>query len=373
MDRYSHCTGTITLSAAVSALIVSRPRLGGVSMQMKSYSPRIGSSAFSSERSRPIIVDIAISAPARSIDAHAMSTSRRRITSRIEMWWTSTSYIDFCNVSGSMPCDIVRLPCGSMSQHRTRCPSSTKATARFSVVVVLATPPFWLAKAITRAVGVTAGSGGSGNSYAHLFGGGARNPPPNARRRAESFAEREAARGILRRTSPRALQLRWPIVVRLLDKRLIFVTGKGGVGKSTVAAALGVLAARHGLRTVIAELSSQHRIQRLFDRYGPGFEELQLAPGLFTISIDPEHAMDEYLQVKVGALGHVLASSRLFQTLAMATPGMRELLSIGKVWELAQLHRRTEGGATYDLVIVDAPATGHGMGLLRTPRTFADI
>ena len=160
---------------------------------------------------------------------------------------------------------------------------------------------------------------------------------------------------------------------RLLDKRLIFVTGKGGVGKSTVAAVLGVLGARHGLRTMVAELSSQQRVQRVFNRYGQRFEEIQLAPGLFTISIDPEHAMNEYLEVKVGPLGHALASSRLFQTFAMATPGMRELLTIGKVWELAQFHRRTEGAAPYDLVIVDAPATGHGMGLLRTPRTFAEI
>src|SRR5437016_6606629 len=83
--------------------------------------------------------------------------------------------------------------------------------------------------------------------------------------------------------------------------------------------------------------------------------------------------MDEYLQVKAGAVGHALGSSRLFQAFAMATPGMRELLSIGKVWELAQLNRRTRGAAPYDLVIVDAPATGHGVGVLRTPRTFADI
>ncbi len=136
---------------------------------------------------------------------------------------------------------------------------------------------------------------------------------------------------------------------------------------------LGVLGARHGLRTMVAELSSQQRVQGLFDRYGEQFEEVQLAPRLFTISIDPEHAMDEYLRVKVGALGHALAGSRLFQTFAMATPGMRELLTIGKVWELAQLHRRTRGASPYDLVIVDAPATGHGLGLLRTPRTFADI
>jgi anion-transporting ArsA/GET3 family ATPase len=162
-------------------------------------------------------------------------------------------------------------------------------------------------------------------------------------------------------------------VPTLLDKRLIFVTGKGGVGKSTVAAALGMLSAGRGQRTMIAELSSQQRVQRVFNRYGPGFEEIQLAPGLFTISIDPEHAMDEYLQVKAGVLGHALAASKLFQTFAMATPGMRELLSIGKVWELAQLHRRTDGATAYDVVIVDAPATGHGVGLLRTPRTFADI
>jgi anion-transporting ArsA/GET3 family ATPase len=162
-------------------------------------------------------------------------------------------------------------------------------------------------------------------------------------------------------------------VAKLLDKRLIFVTGKGGVGKSTLAAALGVLGARHGLRTMVAELSSQQRVQGLFDRYGEQFEEVQLASRLFTISIDPEHAMDEYLRVKVGALGHALSGSRLFQAFAMATPGMRELLTIGKVWELAQLHRRTRGASPYDLVIVDAPATGHGLGLLRTPRTFADI
>ena len=161
----------------------------------------------------------------------------------------------------------------------------------------------------------------------------------------------------------------------LLDKRLVFVTGKGGVGKSTVATALGLLAARQGLRTIVAELASQERVQGVFAENSAGeqFRELELAPGLFTISIDPQHAMEEYLRVKAGPFGQMLGSSRLFQAFAMATPGMRELLSIGKVWELAQLDRRTRGAAPYDLVIVDAPATGHGVGLLRTPRTFAEI
>jgi anion-transporting ArsA/GET3 family ATPase len=162
-------------------------------------------------------------------------------------------------------------------------------------------------------------------------------------------------------------------VPELLDRRLIFVTGKGGVGKSTVAIALGVLAARRGMRTVVAELASQDRVQATFDQRGGLFEEVRVSERLFTISIDPESAMEEYLRVKTGPLGQALGSSKLFQAFAMATPGMRELLSIGKVWELAQLERRTSGASPYDLVVVDSPAAGHGIGILRTPRTFAEI
>lgn len=160
---------------------------------------------------------------------------------------------------------------------------------------------------------------------------------------------------------------------RLLDKRLVFVTGKGGVGKSTVATALGMVAARRGRRTIVAELASQQRVADSFDQSGEQFAEVALDDGLFAISIDPESAMEEYLRVKVGAVGQLLSSSRLFQAFAMATPGMRELLSIGKVWELAQWQRRTAGAERYDFVVVDAPATGHGVGILRTPRTFAEI
>ncbi|HWD85176.1 MAG TPA: ArsA family ATPase [Solirubrobacteraceae bacterium] len=163
----------------------------------------------------------------------------------------------------------------------------------------------------------------------------------------------------------------------LLQRRLIFVTGKGGVGKSTVAVALGLVAARRGLRTIVAELSGSDRLQQLFEPASVNgdhpYEEVELVPGLFTISVDPQHAMEEYLRVKTGPVGQALGSTRLFQAFAMATPGMRELLSIGKVWELAQFERRTRDAAPYDLVIVDAPATGHGVGILRTPRTFAEI
>jgi anion-transporting ArsA/GET3 family ATPase len=159
----------------------------------------------------------------------------------------------------------------------------------------------------------------------------------------------------------------------LLERRLIFVTGKGGVGKSTVATALGLLAARRGLRTIVAELASQDRVRQAFGLGGETFEEVQVGERLFTISVDPQRAMEEYLRVKTGAVGQALGSSRLFHAFAMATPGMRELLSVGKVWELSQHERRTDGADTYDLVIVDSPAAGHGVGILRTPRTFAEI
>jgi anion-transporting ArsA/GET3 family ATPase len=147
------------------------------------------------------------------------------------------------------------------------------------------------------------------------------------------------------------------------------------VGKSTVAAALGLAAAARGLRTIVAEVSARDDISRtLAGGQTATFAERTIADGLSHISIDPEQAMEEYLvdQLPVRALADVLTASRAFTYLAAATPGMRELLTVGKVWELAQDARRTPGARPYDLVVLDAPATGHGVAVLRAPRTFAD-
>ena len=160
----------------------------------------------------------------------------------------------------------------------------------------------------------------------------------------------------------------------LLAKRLLVVTGKGGVGKTTVAAALGLVAARAGKRTIVAEVARRSDVASAFDREGSEpFDEVELADNLFHISIDPQDALEEYLrdQLPSGAVAQVLIRSRIFAMVAAATPGMRELLTVGKLWELAQLDRRTPGADAYDLVIVDAPATGHGVAILKAPRTFA--
>jgi anion-transporting ArsA/GET3 family ATPase len=90
----------------------------------------------------------------------------------------------------------------------------------------------------------------------------------------------------------------------MLEKRLLFVTGKGGVGKSTVAASLGLAAAARGKRTIVCEIGSQEYTSRLFHRAQVGFHEVQLDENLWTISIDPDESMREYvlLQLKVRAM-----------------------------------------------------------------------
>ena len=160
----------------------------------------------------------------------------------------------------------------------------------------------------------------------------------------------------------------------ILDKRLVFVTGKGGVGKTAVAAALGMVAARRGRRTIVAEVAMRDDVHRALAGSGGGWRESSIGDGLYALSVDPERAMREYLDDQLaGPLSDLLAASRIFTYLAAATPGMRELLTVGKLWELAQDERRTPGAEPYDLVVVDAPATGHGLALLDAPRTFASV
>ena len=158
----------------------------------------------------------------------------------------------------------------------------------------------------------------------------------------------------------------------LLSRRLIYVLGKGGVGRTTVAAALGLLSSRRGARTIVAELSGRGELARLF---GHEVErgEVEIAPRLWAIQIDTATALDEYLagHLPLRMLADLVGATRLIGYLAAATPGLRELLNAGKVWELAQTERRVPDASPYDLVIVDAPASGHALALLTAPQSFA--
>jgi anion-transporting ArsA/GET3 family ATPase len=159
----------------------------------------------------------------------------------------------------------------------------------------------------------------------------------------------------------------------LLDRQLLVITGKGGVGKSTMSAAIGLRAAGEGRRTVVVELGEQSRLTELFGaRLGEPGQPVQLERNLSSISIDPDQALLEWLQALGGRVsGRLLASSGTFQYFAAAAPGAREIVSMMKIWRLTRGGRRRQ--QSYDLVVLDAPATGHALGLLASPRTFAAI
>jgi anion-transporting ArsA/GET3 family ATPase len=174
----------------------------------------------------------------------------------------------------------------------------------------------------------------------------------------------------------------------LLERKLIVVTGKGGTGKTTVACALGLLGAQSGLRTIVVELGDKHRLPTLFGHAETPESgvEMELEPSLWSISIDPDRALLEWLRTLAGRLSaRMLAASSTFHYFAAAAPGAKELVSMVKVRRLLEGGGAGRSGSTdpqrdsrqregaYDLVILDAPATGHALAMLRSPQTFAAI
>ena len=141
----------------------------------------------------------------------------------------------------------------------------------------------------------------------------------------------------------------------VLEKDLIYVTGKGGTGKTTVAAALGRAAAASGRRTLVCDLTGARRAGRF-----------RLATHLWALSVDPHAALIEWLRSQPGGAlaAPVLGRSTAFTRFVDAAPGAKELVTIGKVVDLT---------AGYDLVIVDGPSTGHALGMLAAPQTVARV
>ena len=159
----------------------------------------------------------------------------------------------------------------------------------------------------------------------------------------------------------------------LLDRRLLFVTGKGGVGKTTIAAALGQLSASQGRRTLLCEVDAKGNLAGAFETGPTGFKEREIAPGLWAMSMDTEASLREYLKVqaKVPVFGRIGPMARAFDFVATAAPGVKEILTVGKVcWELRE---SLAGRADWDLIVVDAAATGHVISQLDAPGAIQEL
>jgi anion-transporting ArsA/GET3 family ATPase len=154
----------------------------------------------------------------------------------------------------------------------------------------------------------------------------------------------------------------------ILERRLHFVVGKGGVGKTTVAAALALLFARRGARTLAVEMEAGGRLAALLgEREAQGYAPRPLGPGLHVLGVDGRAALEEYLGlvIPVKRLLATIFASKVYQYFVAAAPGLKELMSVGKIWYEAT--RLVDGRPAWDAIVVDAPATGHSLQYLRMP------
>lgn len=156
------------------------------------------------------------------------------------------------------------------------------------------------------------------------------------------------------------------ILQEILERRLLIIAGKGGAGKTTIAAAMGVLAARHSLRVLIAEVEGKGSLSSMLGADALGSEPLELRPDLFAMNISPEEALEEYfdVQLHMRVIAKPLVSSQLVYYVTHAAPGLRDILILGKLWYAAT--RRKD----FDLIVLDTPAAGHAVSMLRSPEGF---
>lgn len=159
----------------------------------------------------------------------------------------------------------------------------------------------------------------------------------------------------------------------LLSRRLLVITGKGGVGKSTVTAGLALLAAEQGKRVLVVEVDAKGNLTDFFEQEPVGFQPVEVHHGVHVLRMDTEASLREYLrlQLRVPMMGRIGPVARAFDFVANAAPGVKEILTIGKIAH--EVRESIRGNAPWDIVIVDAVPTGHIVAQLGAAETLREV
>lgn len=162
-----------------------------------------------------------------------------------------------------------------------------------------------------------------------------------------------------------------PLIDTLLDRRVLVVTGKGGVGKSVVTAVLGRVLADAGRRVLLLEVDPRENLHQIFDLPPSGGEVVRARERLWLQNLRPRKVLDEIVEetLKIGPLVRRVLGSPVYAHFVEGAPGLREMAVLGHA--LRRL-RETDGPARPDVVLLDAPATGHGVSMIAAPGLVAD-
>lgn len=161
--------------------------------------------------------------------------------------------------------------------------------------------------------------------------------------------------------------------VNLYSKRFVLFSGKGGVGKSTIASAFALSCARRGERTLLMEMNTQDKVSAMFGVDTVGTEITEIEPNLFAVNVTPAAAMEEYavMMLKVRVIYRAIFENRIMRAFLRAIPGLNELVMLGKAY--FHVTEEANGRPVWDKIVLDAPATGHGIFLLQIPHVIMSI